>query len=95
MISILQSSFYAGDIVSTTLSMRSTEGALRISKNTSGARGSPCAIDLVSMYACSLSPLGIFFTKKHFQKKLPFFKLFQDIFLTSDLFLYCSCQHAM
>ena len=32
MISVLQSSLYAGDIVRITLSMRSTEGALRISK---------------------------------------------------------------
>jgi hypothetical protein len=64
MIFVLQSSLCVGDIVSTTLSMRSTEGTLMISKNTSGGRGNPCAADLASRSTCSLSPLGIFFTEK-------------------------------
>jgi hypothetical protein len=64
MISVLQCSLCVGDIMSTTLSMRSTEGALRISKNTSGGSGSPCVADLASRFACSLSSLGIFFIEK-------------------------------
>jgi hypothetical protein len=64
MIFVLQSSLCVGDIVSTTLSMRSTKGALRILKNTSSGRGSPYVADLASRSASSLSPLGIFFTEK-------------------------------
>jgi hypothetical protein len=44
--------------------MSSTEGALRVSKNTSKGSGSPCAADLTSKSTCSLSPLGMFFTEK-------------------------------
>jgi hypothetical protein len=44
--------------------MSSTEGALRVSKNTSKGSGSPCAADLASKFACLFSPLGMFFTKK-------------------------------
>jgi hypothetical protein len=43
--------------------MSSTEGALRVSKNTSEGSGSPCAADLAKKYAYSLSPLGMFFTE--------------------------------
>jgi hypothetical protein len=50
-----------GEIVSTTRSMSSTEGALRVSKNTSEGSGSPCAADLTSKSAYSFSPLGMFF----------------------------------
>jgi hypothetical protein len=64
MISVFQSSLCTGDIVSTALSISSTEGAFIVSKNTSEGRGSPCAADLASRSACSFSPLGIFFTKK-------------------------------
>jgi hypothetical protein len=60
MISVLQSSLCVGDIINTTFSIRSIEGALRISKNTSGGRGSRCAADLASRSTCSLSPLGTF-----------------------------------
>jgi hypothetical protein len=44
--------------------MSSTEGALRVSKNTFEGSGSPCAADLVSKSTYSLSPLGMFFTEK-------------------------------
>jgi hypothetical protein len=44
--------------------MSSTEGAFRVSKNTSGGSGSPCDADLASKSACSFSPLGIFFSEK-------------------------------
>jgi hypothetical protein len=40
--------------------MSSTEGALRVSNNTSRGSGSPYATDLASKFACSMSPLGIF-----------------------------------
>jgi hypothetical protein len=43
--------------------MSSTEGALGVSKNTSGGSGIPYAADLASKFACSLSPLVIFFTE--------------------------------
>jgi hypothetical protein len=43
--------------------MSSTEGALRDSNNTSGGSESPYAADLASKSACSLSSLGIFYTK--------------------------------
>jgi hypothetical protein len=62
-ISVLQSSLYAGDIVSTTLSMRSIEGAFKILKNTSSGRGSQWAADLANKSTCSLSHLAIFFTE--------------------------------
>jgi hypothetical protein len=65
MISVLQSSLCTGDIASTALSKRSTEGAFIVSKNTSKGKGSPCAADLASRSACSFSPLRIFFTEKH------------------------------
>jgi hypothetical protein len=45
------------------LSISSTEGALRVSKNTSRGSGSPYAADLANKSACSLYPLGIFFTE--------------------------------
>jgi hypothetical protein len=41
MISILQSSLCVAKIANTTLSMRSTEGALKTSKKTLGGRGGP------------------------------------------------------
>jgi hypothetical protein len=44
--------------------MSLTEGAFIVSKNTSEAKGSPCTAYLANKYACSFSPLGIFFTKK-------------------------------
>jgi hypothetical protein len=44
--------------------MSSTEGALRVSKNTSEGSVCPCAADLASKYACSCSPLGMLFTMK-------------------------------
>jgi hypothetical protein len=44
--------------------MSSIEGAFIVSKNTTEGNGSPCAVDLASRYACSFSPLGIFFTEK-------------------------------
>jgi hypothetical protein len=47
--------------------MSLTKGALRVSKNTSRGRGSPCAADLASKSPCSLSPLGIFFYQKSFE----------------------------
>jgi hypothetical protein len=59
--SVIQSSLCTGEIVSIALSMSSTEGALRVSKNTSVGSGSPFAANLASKSACSLSPLGIFF----------------------------------
>jgi hypothetical protein len=43
--------------------MSSTESALRVSKNTSEGSGSPCAADLANKSACSLSPVGMFFTE--------------------------------
>jgi hypothetical protein len=64
MISVLQSSLCTGDIVSTALSISSTEGALIVSKNISEGKGSPCAAELATRSACSFSPLGIFFTEK-------------------------------
>jgi hypothetical protein len=63
MILVLQSSLCTCDIASTALSMSSTEDAFIVSKNTSEGRGSPCAADLASRFACSFSPLG-FFTEK-------------------------------
>jgi hypothetical protein len=59
--------------------MRSSEGALRISKNTSGGRGSPCAADLASKSTYS-SLLLEYCLMKNLQNKLPSFKLYQDIF---------------
>jgi hypothetical protein len=44
--------------------MSSTEGAFIVSKNTSEANGSPYAADLANRFACSFSPLGIFFTEE-------------------------------
>jgi hypothetical protein len=44
--------------------MSSTEGAFRVSKNTSEGSVSPYAIDLASKSSCSFSPLGMFFTEK-------------------------------
>jgi hypothetical protein len=44
--------------------MSSTEGVLRVSKNTSEGSGSPYATDLASKSACLFSPLGMFFTEK-------------------------------
>jgi hypothetical protein len=70
MILVLQSSLCTGDIVSTALSISSTEGALIVSKNTFEGRGSPCAADLASRSACSFSPLGIFFYRKTFERGL-------------------------
>jgi hypothetical protein len=64
MISVLQSSLCTGDIASTALSISSTKGAFIVSNNTSEGRVSPCAADLASKFACSFSPLGIFFTEK-------------------------------
>jgi hypothetical protein len=58
-----QTSLCIGEIVSTTLSISSTEGDLRVSKNTFGGSGSPCAAYFASKSACSLSPLGMFFTE--------------------------------
>jgi hypothetical protein len=63
-ISVLQSSLCTGEIVSTALSMSSTEGDFIVSKNTSEDNGSPCAADLSSKSVCSFSPLGMFFTEK-------------------------------
>jgi hypothetical protein len=62
--SVLQSSLCIGEIVSTAHSMSSTEGALRVSKNTYEGRGSPSPIDLSSKSTSSLFPLGMFFTEK-------------------------------
>jgi hypothetical protein len=53
-----------GEIVSTALSMSSTEGAFIVSKNTFEGSGSPYATDLDNKSTCSFSPLGIFFTEK-------------------------------
>jgi hypothetical protein len=64
MISVLQSSLCTGEMVSTALSMSSTEGAFIVSKNTSEGKGSPYAADLANKSACSFSPLGMFLTKK-------------------------------
>jgi hypothetical protein len=60
---VLQSSLCTCDILSTTFSISSTKGALRVSKKTSGGSGGLYAADLASRSACSLSPLGIFFTE--------------------------------
>jgi hypothetical protein len=88
MISVLQSSLYVGDIASTALSMRCTEGSFRTSKNTSGGRGSPSTVDLANRSVCSFSPIGMFFIE-NLRKRLPFFELYQDIFLALDLLLCC------
>jgi hypothetical protein len=47
--------------------MSSTEGALRVSENTSGGSGSPYAAYLANKSACSLSSLWIFFYQKSFE----------------------------
>jgi hypothetical protein len=78
--------------VSTALSRSSTEGALIVSKNTSGGKGSPCAAHLASRSACSFSPLGIFLTES-LRKKLQAFRLCPDISQASDLLPCNSCQH--
>jgi hypothetical protein len=44
--------------------MSATEGAFIVSKNTSEGNGSPYATDLANKFACSFSPLGIFFIEK-------------------------------
>jgi hypothetical protein len=44
--------------------MSSTEGAFIVSKNTYGGNGSPCATDLANKFACSFSPLGMFFYRE-------------------------------
>jgi hypothetical protein len=64
MISVLQSSLCTCDIVSTALSISSTEGAFIVSKNIFEGRGSLYATDLASRSACSFSPLRICFTEK-------------------------------
>jgi hypothetical protein len=61
---VLQSSLCTGEIVSTALSMSSTEGAFIVSKNTSKGNGSPWAADFANKSARSFSHLGIFFTEK-------------------------------
>jgi hypothetical protein len=43
--------------------MSSTEGALKVSKNTSEGSGSPCAADLASKSTYLFSPLRMFFTE--------------------------------
>jgi hypothetical protein len=80
-ISVLQSSLCTGEIVSTALSMSSTEGAFIVSKNTSEGKGSPCAADLANMSACSFSPVGISFG------------LHLDTFQASGLLPYSFCPH--
>jgi hypothetical protein len=69
--------------VSTALSMSSTEGALRVSKNTSKGSGSPCVADLANKSVCSLSPLVMFFG------------LCQDIFQASGPLPCYFCQPGM
>jgi hypothetical protein len=91
---VLQSSLCTGEIVSTALSMSSTEGAFRISKNTSGRSGSPCAADLASKSVYSLSPLGIF-SLKILRRRLPSFGLCQGIFQASGPLPYYFCQSGL
>jgi hypothetical protein len=88
---VLQSSLCIGEIVSTTLSMSSTKGALRVSKNTSEGSGSPCVADLARKLACSLSPLGIFFTENPL-KEASILQNVSRYFQASDPLPCCFCQ---
>jgi hypothetical protein len=63
-ISILQSSsLCTGEIVSTALSMSSTEGALRVSKNTSGEVGAPVPLIWLANLPVHCLLSGYFFTE--------------------------------
>lgn len=64
MISVLRSSLCIGDIVKTTFSIWSTEGAFRTSKDTSRGSGNPWATDLANRSACSFYLLGMLFIEK-------------------------------
>jgi hypothetical protein len=68
--------------------MSSTKGALRVLKNTSGGSRRPCAADLASKSAYSLSPLKMF-SLKILRMRLASFGLCQDIFQASGLLPYC------
>jgi hypothetical protein len=81
-----------GEIVSTALSMSSTEGAFIVSKNTSEGSGSPCAANLANKSACSFSPLRMLFTEKP-SKGLPSFELRLDTSRALGPLLYCFYQH--
>ena len=80
MISVVQSLLCNGEVVSTALSISSTEGAFIISKNTSEGNGSPCAADLANKSLCSFSPLGKFFTEKPSKEA--------SIFRTASIYFY-------
>jgi hypothetical protein len=67
---------------------------LRVSKNTSKGSGSPSAADLASKYACSFSPIGMFFTE-NLRRRFPFFELCQDTFEASGLLLCYFYQCAL
>jgi hypothetical protein len=60
-ISVLQSSLCTGEIVSTTLSMSSTEDAFIVSKNTFEGNRSPCTADLANKSAWLFSPRDVFY----------------------------------
>ena len=89
---VLQSSLCTGNIVNTALSRSSTEGAFIVSKNTSKGRGSPCAADLASKFACSF-PLLEYFLQKILRKKPPTFGLYPNIFQASNPLPCFFCLH--
>jgi hypothetical protein len=63
-ISVLQSLLCTGEIVSTALSMSSTEDSFIVLKNTSEGNRIPYAADLANKFACSFSPLEMCFIEK-------------------------------
>lgn len=73
-----QSSLWIREMVNITIASSLIQGAFRNLNNTLSGKGSPWATNLTSIYACSFSPVGIYFLLRIFQSMLPSFGLWWD-----------------